>query len=166
MKRFLILTAVIALMFQSVALGSEPILQTLVGTWQGSGEVRGMPSEQTMVWTPALGGQFFRLEFDNQMHAGEGQVYRFQAHAYYRPSPEGEIVGNWFDSRGVIFSLSGSQTACTLSIEWGSPDTETGRTRYHLAGNKLEVTDEVLGAEGEWRIFGQSVLERVELANE
>jgi hypothetical protein len=156
----------VALLIAVTAFASTPVaadvFEQLVGQWRGGGEVRGMPSEQVMRWGPVLDGGFTRLEFDNTMRAADGSEYRFQAHAYYRAGEDGAITGTWLDSRGVTLPLAGKADEASLHIEWGSETTERGRTAYRLEGDTLEVVDEVLLKDGEWREFGRSVLQRVE----
>jgi hypothetical protein len=133
----------------------------LTGGWQGTGEVRGMESAQRMSWEPVLDGQFLRLSFDNRMSGEDGREWHFSAQAFYRIEDDGTIAGTWFDSRGVSFPLSGSiGEDDTLTISWGTDDTERGRTSYRLAAAGLEVTDEVLLPEGGWRTFGRTRLTR------
>jgi len=133
----------------------------IAGNWQGSGEVRGMASVQQMSWQPVLDGSFLRLTFDNRMTGTDGKEWRFQAHGYYRIRDDGTITGLWFDSRGVSFMLSGAiDGGGTMTILWGTDDTERGRSSYRLAAGELEVTDEVLGRDGEWRVFGRTRLTR------
>jgi hypothetical protein len=133
----------------------------LAGDWQGAGEVRGMASAQQMSWEPVLDGKFLRLSFDNRMSGSDGREWRFSAQAFYRIRDDGTIAGTWFDSRGVTFPLSGSiGEDDTLTILWGTDDTERGRTSYLLTAAGLEVTDEVLTPEGGWRTFGRTRLTR------
>jgi len=133
----------------------------LAGDWHGAGEVRGMASAQKMSWQPVLDGKFLRLSFDNRMSGDDGKTWRFSAQALYRIQDDGTIAGTWFDSRGVSFPLSGSIAEDdTLTILWGTDDTERGRTSYRLTTAGLEVTDEVLMPEGGWRTFGQARLTR------
>ncbi|MGE0032200.1 MAG: hypothetical protein AB7T20_13875 [Steroidobacteraceae bacterium] len=133
----------------------------IAGDWQGTGEVRGMASVQQMSWQPVLDGSFLRLTFDNRMTAADGKEWRFQAHGYYRIRDDGTITGLWFDSRGVSFPLSGAvDDGGTMTIRWGTDDTERGRSSYRLTAETLEVTDEVLSGEGEWRVFGGTRLTR------
>lgn len=149
---------VVALLLSPPAWSAGNIFDALAGEWQGSGEVRGMASEQSMVWSQVLDGQFTRLEFDNRMSQDGELVFHFRAHAYYRVDGDGRVTGHWFDSRGVSFPLQGTRTGSSLNIEWGTSETELGRTAYRIDGDRLEVTDEVLGAGGEWRVFGRSTL--------
>jgi hypothetical protein len=131
----------------------------LAGDWQGAGEVRGMASAQLMSWEPVLDGKFLRLSFDNRMTADDGTEWRFSAQALYRIQDDGTIAGNWFDSRGARFPLTGSiGEDDTLTILWGTEDTERGRTSYRLTATGLEVTDEVMTEEGGWRVFGRAQL--------
>ena len=133
----------------------------IAGDWQGTGEVRGMASVQKMAWQPVLDGSFLRLTFDNCMTAADGKEWQFQAHGYYRVRDDGTITGLWFDSRGVSFLLSGAVDAGgTMTIQWGTDDTERGRSSYRIEADELQVTDEVLSREGEWRVFGRTRLTR------
>ena len=133
----------------------------IAGDWQGTGEVRGMASGQQMSWQPVLDGSFLRLTFDNRMTGTDGKEWRFQAHGYYRVRDDGTITGTWFDSRGVSFPLSGAvDDGGTMTILWGTDDTERGRSSYRLSAETLEVTDEVLSREGAWRVFGRTRLTR------
>ena len=133
----------------------------IAGDWQGTGEVRGMASVQQMAWQPVLDGGFLRLTFDNCMTAADGKEWQFQAHGYYRVREDGTITGLWFDSRGVSFPLSGAvDDGGTMTILWGTDDTERGRSSYRLSAETLEVTDEVLSREGGWRVFGRTRLTR------
>ncbi len=96
------------------------------------------------------------------MRAADGTEYRFQAHAYYRAGDDGAITGTWLDSRGVTLPLTGTAGEASMDIEWGSEATERGRSRYRITGDTLEVVDEVLLPDGQWRVFGRSTLRRVE----
>ena len=133
----------------------------LQGHWRGEGETRGMASVQDLRWAPALDGAFQRLHLINLMTAADGREWRFQAEAYYRIAPDGTISGTWHDSRGMTLPLSGQVDGDTLTIDWGTDETERGRSRYRLAPDALEVTDEVQTPAGEWRVFGRSRLIRV-----
>ncbi len=131
----------------------------LAGSWQGSGETNGMASSQQMTWEVVLGGQFHRLTLANRMTDADGKEWHFKAQAFYRIQYDGSIAGTWFDSRGLTFPLSGSvDEAGTMTILWGTAETEQGRSSYLLGAEGLEVTDEVLTREGEWRVFGRSSL--------
>ncbi|NNE06711.1 MAG: hypothetical protein HKN15_13400, partial [Xanthomonadales bacterium] len=110
-----------------------------------------------------LDGAFTRLEFSNSMRGSDGAGFEFRAHGYYRPGEDGVISGTWLDSRGVRLPLSGtSPDDFTLRIEWGSAETEQGRTEYRIDGDRLQVVDEVLLPDGAWRVFGRSELQRVQ----
>ncbi|MEX1994165.1 MAG: hypothetical protein WD929_05840 [Steroidobacteraceae bacterium] len=136
--------------------------EQLAGHWQGTGEVRGMPSNQQMRWEAVLDGRFLRLSFDNRMSAPDGKEWRFQAEAYYRIQADGTIAGTWFDSRGVSFPLTGSvDESAAMTILWGTAETERGRSSYRISDAGLEVRDEVLGPDGAWHSFGRTTLTRL-----
>ena len=138
---------------------AESFFARLAGRWQGAGEVRGMASVQQMTWESVLDGRFMRLNFENRMTGDDGKAWRFSAQAFYRIQDDGAITGTWFDSRGVSFPVSGDiGEDGTLTILWGTDDSERGRTRYRLTASGLDVTDEVMTKEGSWRTFGRSQL--------
>jgi hypothetical protein len=47
-----------------------------------------------------------------------------------------------------------------MTIDWGTVEIERGRSTYRLAGEALEVTDEVYGKEGALAVFGRTKLAR------
>jgi hypothetical protein len=133
----------------------------LAGDWQGQGETLGMASVQQARWEPALGAAFFRFVFDNRMTAADGKQTRFLAEAFYRVGRDGAVTGTWLDSRGVTQQIAGGlDESGTLVILWGSEATERGRSSYRLVEDALEITDEVVGEDGNWRVFGQTRLTR------
>jgi hypothetical protein len=135
-------------------------LGKLAGAWQGTGEVRQMAADMRMTWEPVLDGQFHRLSMENQMTGKDGQTWHFKAQAYYRVLEEGTITGTWFDSRGISLPLAGRVEGDAMTIDWGTPEIERGRTTYRLAGDGLEVTDEVHGKDGALAVFGRTRLTR------
>ena len=128
--------------------------------------LRATPLYANYLALPALDAAFFRFVFDNRMTAADGKESRFRAEAFYRVGPDGGISGNWFDSRGMALPLTGSvDENGALVILWGTEETERGRSTYRLADDALEITDEVVGEDGNWRVFGQTRLVRAGLAD-
>ena len=71
------------------------------------------------------------------------------------------IKGTWFDARGMMFPVEGRCEGGVFMTNWGSTDTERGRTYYKLASpTLLQVFDSVLMLDGKWREFGLSHLTR------
>lgn len=141
--------------------GTRGFFAALAGEWQGKGETLGMASVQQARWEPALGAAFFRFAFDNRMTAADGRETRFRAEAFYRVDKDGTVTGTWLDSRGVTQQIAGGlDESGALVIQWGSEETERGRSTYRLVEDALEITDEVVGEDGNWRVFGQTRLTR------
>jgi hypothetical protein len=132
----------------------------LAGEWQGTGEVSAMAADMRMTWEPVLDGRFLRLTMDNRMTGAEGKTWHFKSQAYYRIEKDGTITGTWFDSRGITQPLAGGVEQDAMTIQWGTEAIERGRSHYRLSADALEVTDEVLTKEGEWRTFGRTRLTR------
>lgn len=140
------------------AVRSDSLPRALAGTWHGYGQVRGMQAVQCMTWSEDLEGRFTRLELESRLTPEDGAVWIFRAHAYYRSDPEGQISGYWFDSRGAHFPLHGNGSDASMIIDWGTPALEQGRSEYRLVGGRLRVTDSVLGQDGNYHVFGRTML--------
>jgi hypothetical protein len=123
-------------------------LAWLEGRWRGTGTMFDRASEATLEVRPALSGRFMELSY-----AGG-----FEGRAFYRSVGDGRWQATWFDNRGVTFPIEAAHSGQTLTANWGSPDTERGRTIYRLLPDgRLEVTDTAGG-----RDFATHVLSRVE----
>lgn len=137
------------------------VWDALHGRWAGGGEVSGMKADVALEFRPALDGRAHHLAFSNRMRAGDGREWPFRAEAFYLCAADGACRGHWYDSRGAVLPLSATARADRLVVEWGGDDTERGRTTYHLAAaDRLEITDEVFGKDGEPKVFGRTALAR------
>lgn len=147
---------------QAQAGAPEPLLARFLGEWHGEGTVMNLPSKITMTWEPALGRKFTRLSFRNEMSAPDGKRVVFEGHAYYKARPDGTYEARWFDSNGASHPVAGAVKGNSLVAEWGTPETEQGRTTYELLPDgRASVRDEVRSKKtGEWRVFGESVFRR------
>ncbi len=155
------------LLFASFAVAQAPppeaFLSRLVGDWSGEGKVMNLPSKIAMTWEPALGGKFTRLSFRNEMTTPDGCVVIFEGHGYYKALSDGRYEGRWFDSNGASHPVLGVVKGDSLVAEWGTPETEQGRTTYELLPDgRTTVRDEVRSTKtGEWRLFGESTFRRM-----
>lgn len=140
---------------------SAGIWDALAGRWQGNGEVSGMAAELALEFQPALGGQAHRLSFQNRMRAADGKEWPFAAEAFYLCGPQSVCRGHWYDTRGMTLPLATSEQADALVVEWGDAGTERGRTTYRVDGDHLDITDEVMGKDGQWKVFGRSRVSRL-----
>lgn len=124
-------------------------LDWLAGSWRGAGTMFGQPSEAALDVRPALGGRFVELSY----RAGG-----FEGRAFYSPAGEGRWRAAWFDNRGVTFPIAAAVADRTLTADWGSAETERGRTVYRLLPDgRLEVSDTAAGRE-----FARHLLARTE----
>lgn len=155
-------TLLLASLTLTQAQPAEPFLSRLVGDWSGEGKVMNLPSKIAMTWKPALGDKFTRLSFRNEMTTPDGRVVIFEGHGYYKALSEGRYEGRWFDSNGATHPVLGVVKGDSLVAEWGTPETEQGRTTYELLPDgRASVRDEVRSNKtGEWRVFGESMLRR------
>lgn len=127
-------------------------LSWLTGSWRGAGTMPGNASEAQLEIRPALGGRFVELSY----RAGG-----FEGRAFYRPDGEGRWRATWFDNRGTTFPIEARLDGRVLTADWGSPETERGRTIYRLAEDgTLEVSDSVTMADGSRRDFARHSLRR------
>jgi hypothetical protein len=125
-------------------------LAWLGGSWRGTGTMFGNPSEAVLEVAPAGDG------FDLRYRAG-----RFEGRAAYRPAGDGRWRADWSDNRGVAFPIAAVAAERTLAADWGSAETERGRTVYRLLSDgRLELVDTVVTAGGGMREFARHTLVR------
>ena len=160
--RLLCATGIVAALAAPLAGQEAGVIAALVGEWSGSGTVTGRASSVTMIWSREPGASFLHLRFRNVMAASSARPAEvFEARGYYGVRPGAPAAGTWIDSRGVIFPVTFTATADTLTSDWGSEGTERGRTTYRVReAGILEVTDFVRSADGQYKEFGRVVLER------
>jgi len=114
-----------------------------------------------MVWNDTvLSGKFFRLEYRINRPASGGPQTIFSGLAYYQKSTNKQFQAFWADTNGNLHPVSATIKGQALISEWGTADSEQGRTRYQLKGhNVLEVTDWVKTQDG-MRQFNHTVFSR------
>lgn len=150
-------TGWMAVLLAAFALPAQAgVWEALEGCWTGTGEVNGMAAEVTLRFRPALEGRGHHLDFRNRMRAADGTPRPFAAEAFYLCDGRPACTGHWYDTRGVILPLTATAQDDRLVVEWGDASSERGRTTYRLRPDGLEITDEVLGKEGKWRVFGRT----------
>jgi len=153
---------------QSTQVGAQSSTGALVnrfhGTWQGDGKTLGMNARLQLKWEPVLGNKFVRLSLRNEMSAAGGKTQVFEGHAYYQRVERGgetRYEARWFDSRGLSFPINAQVDGESLVAQWGSPETEQGKSVYRLIEpGKMEVVDWVKQKDGAWKEFGRSVVVR------
>ncbi len=123
-------------------------------TWIGTGELLGSTASFQMNWVPILDGQFYKLSFQHQRDESEELI--FKSMGVYQPKNDGTFSGTWFDSRGLTFPLKGNFSGNTLTVLWGTRETEEGKTVYTFTEiGTVTVTDYVL-KDGEFVKFGNA----------
>lgn len=137
------------------------IVDTLIGEWEGQGELFGIPAAFQMKWEWALEKKFLHLTFQNSFRRANSAKQTLQAQAFYRPQGNDSLSGTWFDSRGMVLPLEASIEGALVNTLWGTPEIEQGRTEYHIMGpTQIEVKDFVL-RDGVWHQFGQATYRRL-----
>ena len=152
MKKYI----VIAIFFGSAnsVIGQDLMDTFTSNSWKGSGMLMGSKANYNMNWKRVLDEKFIKLEFRNERTLENGNKIVFNARAFYKI--EGLIVtGTWFDSRGVSFPLKGQIDENELIINWGSPETEVGKTVYTLDETEIRVKDYILNDGKEFQ-FGNA----------
>lgn len=155
----LMLLLPLSLLFSGRA-SADDVWQSLTGRWQGGGEVSGMAATIALQFRPAFGGRGYHLDFENRMRGKDEKTWQFAAEALYRCDAAGACRGHWYDSRGMVLPLNATAQSDRLVVEWGDESTERGRTTYRLDEDTLRITDEVLGKDGAWKVFGTTSAER------
>ena len=143
------------------ALAQEfPVIKEFIGVWEGHGKLFESEASFSMKWEWVLEKQFVRLTFQNKMPGPEGKNRILKAQAFYKPKEPGQFEGTWFDSRGMVLPLQGSTEDGVLTILWGTPESEQGRTVYRLLDeSQIEVEDFVF-KDSQWHQFGHATYKR------
>lgn len=140
----------------------DTLLHQFTGAWDGYGKLFGNEATFTMQWQWVLERQFIQLVFQNKIER-EGRIeHKLDAQAYYKRIGTTQLEGTWFDSRGMVLPLQGSIEHHTLTMLWGTPETEQGRTVYRLLDrNRIEVEDFVW-RDDQWDQFGHALYKRLD----
>lgn len=130
------------------------------GPWKGSGTLLGSEAEFMMNWQSVLENQFLKLEFQNKRTSDNGDELILTSHAYYQIKSDSLFKGTWFDSRGITFPVRGILKDSTFTVNWGSPETEQGKTIYTLTSEaEVTVTDFFL-KETTYVKFGEAIYQQ------
>lgn len=137
-------------------------LQPLLGRWAGAASLHDREFRLELDWLTALGGRFTRLEHRLHPTSPLGAPPVFEAVGYYRGLDSVSVHGEWFDTGGSQRPIHLRRSGVIWTSDWGTAETELGRTRYTLEGDSvLAVLDSVLARDGHWREFGRARLRRV-----
>ena len=84
----------------------------------------------------------------------EGGAQMFAGRGLYRLADNGKVTGFWEDSQGSIHPLTGTWDGSILKVNWGSEDTELGRSAYAFGPQGgMTSTDWVLREDKQWHQF-------------
>ena len=114
--------------------------------------LRGMQATCSSIWSQGLHPTHFKQHY--QIRAPETGARFFEGIGTYRIAADGSVDGVWADSNGNIHPLDGTWDGRHLRINWGTPETEQGRSEYHFDPYEgLRTTDWVLGEDNQWHQF-------------
>lgn len=140
---------------------NAPSLDWMIGNWEGEGTFMGRPSHVSLSVSYILGGNAVSLDYTVSVrNDGEKRTKIFAGHGFYRLSSGKRLDGRWIDDAGNLHDLNGRVDPTSLSVVWGSPGTEIGRTVYALDGSTMMLTDQVLKRTGALDIFAVSRLSK------
>ena len=115
-------------------------IEWLLGEWDGNGQLFGNEASFEMIWRRVLNDQFLELTFQNKYMTKQGGSRTMNARAFYKHEND-SINGHWFDTRGVMLLLKGNVVADTVTILWGSDNTEQGKTIYQKVDGEIRTID-------------------------
>ena len=153
----LIFTIILILSINFSVFGQDIIKSLTTKEWNGKGTLMGSDANFQMNWKWTLNNQFIHLTFKNERKNNNGQYVTFNAHGYYKINNDNTIEGIWFDSRGIYFSLKGTLEADKLTIIWGNPETEEGKTIYTLNEKDQIKTSDFILKNGKYINFGNAI---------
>lgn len=146
---------ILGIVFLSTPVFGQTIFEKIKETpWTGTGTLMNSPATYTMHWSQELDNAFYTLDFQNNRKGTDGNDITFKAKAYYKVTQDTIVSGTWFDARGVQFPLKGTVSDDILTIFWGSPETEQGKTVYTYTKDVgVTVQDYILNKENYYK-FG------------
>ena len=134
------------------------VLETLHGTWEGSGILLGRPGTFRMSWHVG-GGPFVRLSFANAWLEPDGSsrpVLSAEAAYFLR---EESVVGVWVDDRPQRLTLAGVVTDSSFVVEW-TAELEDGRTEYVVRSADTVFVRDFVSSGGVERPFAEALYHR------
>ena len=152
--------AAIAVLSFAAAARAEPpaIFTSLEGAWTAEGKAFGAAARSQMIWAPALGGNFYRVDYRIEM-TREGGVESFEGVGHYRPEGVDAARGYWADNTGDLHPIVARISAQAILSDWGVAGGKQGRTEYRLKDDGVVVTDWILTADG-WKQFNKATFKR------
>jgi hypothetical protein len=152
--------AAIAVLSFAAAARAEPpaIFTSLEGAWTAEGKAFGAAARSQMIWTPALGGKFHRVDYRIEM-TREGGVETFEGVGHYQPQADGAARGFWADNSGDLHPITAKLSDDAILSDWGVAGGKQGRTEYRLKDDGVVVTDWILTPDG-WKQFNQATFKR------
>lgn len=137
------------------------ILAEFEGVWRSDGDAFGQPAQSEMVWGPVLDGCFWEMTYAIETNPGTEQANMFRGRGVHHHEA-GVISGHWVDSWGAMHQLRGAVSETELTVYWGEPGGQLGRSRYApTQDGTIQVTDWILNESG-WQQFNDNRFERVE----
>lgn len=114
----------------------------LAGSWHSDCTAFGKTAKCRYDWRPGLHDHLLTVTYRVEeastarpLFSGDG-VYRIEGSA---------LTGYWSDSNGALHPLEGTWDGRTLTVLWGTPQTQRGRTVYRLLGDgHLRIEDAIL----------------------
>lgn len=120
-------------------------------TWEASCDAWGTPAICRSMWQTGKHKSHWVQNYSIR-HAETG-AQMFAGRGLYRVQPDGSVTGYWEDSQGSVHPLAGTWNGKEFSVNWGSEDTELGRSIYVFTiDGGLQVEDWVKRETG-WHRF-------------
>lgn len=150
---------VLLILLGTFSLHSQSFFQNALGQWEGDGTLFGMAASFKMSWSQELNGQFYKLEFENRFSDQTGTERVMTAHGYYSPDLS---KGQWYDSRGMILPLKMELEGSKLTVLWGSPESEEGKTIYTIESSNRILVEDFVKRNGTYATFGNASYARLD----
>lgn len=135
------------------------IFSALKGEWSAKGEAFGGKTTTRMVWSEALAGEFYRVDYRMEIKSDNG-AQTFEGVGHYQIADDSRIAAFWADNSGDLHPITAEISETAIVSHWGKAGGKQGRTEYRLnEDGSVLVTDWLLTAEG-WKQFNQGQFRR------
>ena len=111
----------------------QPSLSWLHGKWRGDASIQNRPAKSSLSFQPTLADTALSVDFTLDAPAiGDEPPIRVEAHAIYRLSPDGSVVGQWSDSIGNFYQASGEVSDDVLIINLFDEQNQVAQVGYEI----------------------------------
>ncbi len=140
----------------------QPSLDWLHGKWRGDASIQDRPAKASLSFRPALANTAITMDFALHAPAAANEpAVHLEGHAVYRLHPDGSVIGQWSDSTGNFYQVSGEVSDQVLIVNLSDVQGQTAQVSYEIYANGDMRSGYWSKSEGQLRPFIQGMYRKV-----